>query len=128
MNALIKINSKYSSLDKLQNFLSNTSNYKCQKEYDIWDVRTDAKGQMAQCLTLKKNNMNAIKAFFVDDSAVKIDHIIPNKLMHAYFGKSVKARRNIIEILAGTIKQAVLKGTQENAFKELEQLVLKAAQ
>jgi hypothetical protein len=82
---------------------------------------------MEQCILLKKSGMHAIKAFFVNENTVKINHIIPNKVMHAYFGKSVKARRNILEIIGGTIKQTILKGPQETAFKELEQLVLKAS-
>ena len=51
-----------------------------------------------------------------------MDYIIPNKIMNAYFGKSVKARRNIIEIVAGVITQAVLKGPQQKAFDEMEQI------
>ena len=82
---------------------------------------------MAQCIVLKKSGMHAIKVFFVNENTVKINYIIPNKLMHAYFGKSEKAYRSIIEIVAGKIKQAVLKSSQEKAFKELEAVVYKAA-
>jgi hypothetical protein len=82
---------------------------------------------MEQCIVLKKSGMHAVKAFFVNQNTVKITHIIPNKMMNAYFGKSVKARRNIIEIIAGKIKQVLLKGPQEKAFKELEGEIYKAA-
>ncbi|MBC8753689.1 hypothetical protein H2O64_03350 [Kordia sp. YSTF-M3] len=127
MENLIEIKSNYNSLDKLYLFLDKESNYECSKDYDIWEQRTDANGQMEQCIIIKKSGMHAVKAFFVNNDTVKINYIIPNKMMHAYFGKSVKARRNIIEIIAGIIKQALLKGPQEKAFKELESVIHKAA-
>ena len=127
MENLIEIKNDYNTLDKLYNLLKKDSNFECSKEYDSWEVRTDANGQMAQCIVLKKNGMHAIKVFFVNENTVKINYIIPNKLMHAYFGKSEKAYRSIIEIVAGKIKQAVLKSSQEKAFKELEAVVYKAA-
>jgi hypothetical protein len=127
MENLIEIKSNYNSLDKLYLFLETASNYECSKEYDIWEQRTNANGQMEQCIIIKKSGMHAVKAFFVNNDTVKINHIIPNKMMHAYFGKSVKARRNIIEIIAGIIKQVLLKGPQEKAFKELEDVIHKAA-
>lgn len=126
MENSITINSTYNSLDKLHDALKSQSGYECSKEYDSWDVRTDANGQMEQCLILKKSSMHAVKLYFTNDNTLKVNHIIPSKVMHAYFGKSVKARRNIIEILAGTISQAVLKGPQNKAFEELEQVVKKA--
>ncbi|EDP70561.1 hypothetical protein FBALC1_07378 [Flavobacteriales bacterium ALC-1] len=127
MENLIEIKNDYNSLDKLLTVLNNESVFECSKEYDIWEHRTDANGQMAQCLVLKKSGMHAIKAFFVNDNTVKINYIIPNKVMHAYFGKSVKTHRNIIEIITGTIKQAILAGPQKKAFVELEDVVKKAA-
>lgn len=127
MENLIEINDDYNSLDKLLTVLNKESVFECSKEYDIWEHRIDNNGQMSQCLVLKKSGMHAIKAFFVNDNTVKINYIIPNKVMHAYFGKSVKARRNIIEIIAGLIKEAILAGPQKKAFQELEGVVKKAA-
>lgn len=127
MENLITIKNKYNSLDTLSTFLKAASTFECSKEYDQWEVRTDSNGQMAQCLVLKKSGMHAVKVFFVNENTVKINYIIPNKLMHAYFGKSVKARRNIIEIVTGIIKQAVLAAPQKKAFEELEKIVAKAA-
>lgn len=127
MENLIEIKKDYNSLDKLYNLLKKDSNYQCSKEYDIWEHRLDNNGQMAQCLVLKKSNMHAIKLFFVNEDIVKVNYIIPNKLMHAYFGKSVKARKNIIEILAGVIKQTALAPSQKKAFNELENVVHKVA-
>lgn len=127
MENLITINNTHNSLDKLQTLLNKESTFECSKEYDIWEMRTDANGQMEQCLVLKKSSMHAIKLFFINENTVKINYIIPNKIMHAYFGKSVKARRNIIEIVAGVIKQAILAGPQQKAFDELEIVVKKAS-
>lgn len=64
MENLITINSQYNSLDRLQQFLNTTSSFQCTKEYDTWEQRTDANGQLAQCLVLKKSNMHAVKLFF----------------------------------------------------------------
>lgn len=121
MENLITINNNLNSLDKLQEVLKKESSYECSKEYDIWEMRTDKNGQMAQCIVVKKSNMHAVKLFCINENTVKMSYIIPNKIMQAYFGKSVKARRNIIEIIAGIIKQAVLAGPQQKAFDELEQ-------
>ncbi|MCF6279661.1 MAG: hypothetical protein L3J14_04875 [Flavobacteriaceae bacterium] len=122
MENLITIKNEYNSLDKLHEFLKKDSNYEYSKEYDIWEHRTDANGQMEQCIVVKKSSMHAIKVFFVNDNTVKINYIIPNKMMHAYFGKSVKARRNILEVITGTIKQAVLASSQKKAFEEMEKV------
>ncbi|MDG5492035.1 hypothetical protein [Psychroserpens sp. SPM9] len=127
MENLIEIKSDYNSLDKLYNLLKQESNFECSKTYDSWEVRTDANGQMAQCIVLKKSGMHAIKVFFMNENTVKINHIIPNKMLHAYFGKSEKAYRNVIEIVAGKIKQALLVGSQQKAFEELEKTVIRAA-
>jgi len=127
MENLITIKSEYNTLDKLHEFLKKDSNYEYSKEYDIWEHRIDANGQMEECLVIKKSSMHAIKIFFINENTVKINYIIPNKMMHAYFGKSVKARRNILEIITGLIKGAVLAPSQKKAFEELEQVLLKVA-
>lgn len=127
MENTIKIKNEYNSLDSLQQFLKSNSSFEASKEYDIWEHRIDANGQMEQCIVLKKSNMHAVKAYFATDNTVKINHIIPNKMMQAYFGKSVKARRNILEVITGAITQAVLAGPQKKAFNELEEVVKKAA-
>ena len=125
MENLITIKNKYNTLDKLYEFLKKNSNYECSKDYDIWEQRTDANGQMEQCIVLKKSAMHAVKVFFVNENTVKINHIIPSKVMNAYFGKSVKARRNILEIITGLIKGAVLAPAQKSAFEEIEQVFYK---
>ncbi len=122
MEKLITIKNEYNSLDLLNDFLKKENTFESSKEYDSWDIRTDANGQMEQCLIIKKSAMHGMKVYFQKDNTLKMDYIIPNKLMNAYFGKSVKARRNIIEIVAGVITQAVLKGPQQKAFDEMEQV------
>lgn len=125
MENLITIKNQYNSLDELQNALKRNANYSCTKEYDIWEQRLDNNGQMAQCLVLKKNNMHAVKLFFINENTLKANHIIPNKIMQAYFGKSQKAYQNVIEIITGKIKTAVLEPAQNKAFKEIETEVLR---
>ena len=127
MENLIEIKNDYNSLDKLLDRLEKNTTYQCSKTYDIWEHRTDANGQMAQCIVIKKNNMNAAKVFFVNENTVKVNHIIPNKVMHAYFGKNVKAYRNIIEIAAGAIKNAVLAAPQKKAFEKIEKKLIRLA-
>ena len=127
MENLISINDKYNSLDKLKDFLQSISDYECTKDYDAWEHRVDDKGHMEQCLILKKSNMHAVKLFFVNKNTVKVNHIIPNKVMQAYFGKSVKARQNIIEIITGKIKEVALASSQQKAFEELESVINKAS-
>ena len=127
MENVIKIKSKYNTLDSLKTFIETQTEYECAIEYDIWDGTIDANGQMAQCLVIKKSGMHAVKAIFVNDNALKVSHFIPHKILNAYFGKSVKAYRSILEIAAGAIKNALLKGSQQKAFEELEKLIAKAA-
>ncbi|MBG6130352.1 hypothetical protein IWQ47_001565 [Aquimarina sp. EL_43] len=127
MEKIITVQKQYNSLDTLYDFLKTTSSFECYKNYDNWEVRTDANGQMAQCIVLKKSAMHAVKLYFAEENTIKINHIIPSSIMNAYFGKSVKARRSIIEIIAGKIKETVLAPSQEKAFQELEGVINKAA-
>ncbi|WP_299136378.1 hypothetical protein [uncultured Tenacibaculum sp.] len=126
MEKIVTIKTEYNSLETLHNFLKNASSFECSKEYDKWEVRTDANGQMEQCLVLKKSGMHAVKLYFPRENTVKISYIIPNSFMNAYFGKSVKARRDILEIVTGKIKEVLLAPAQKKAFKELEKVVHKA--
>ena len=127
MEKIITIKNEYNSLDLLHKFLKTESPFESSKEYDKWEYRTDINGQMAKCIVLKKSAMHAVKLYFTEENTIKINHIIPNSLMNAYFGKSVKARRNIIEIIAEKIKQTILVPGQEKAFEELEAVVNKIA-
>lgn len=127
MENLIEIKSEYNSLDTLYAFLKNDPLYEYSKTYDIWELRTDANGQAKQCIVMKKSGMHAIKIFFANEKTVKINYMIPNKIMHMYFAKSVKRHRSILEIVAGVIKQAVLDRPQKKAFSELEQHFIKLA-
>ncbi|MBW1294173.1 hypothetical protein [Aquimarina litoralis] len=125
MEKIITIKNEYNSLDALYKILKTKSTFTCTKEYDTWEVRRDTNGQMAQCIVLKKSSMHAIKLYPMNTNEVKINYIIPNKMMHAYFGKSVKARRDIIEVLTGKIKETLLAPSQKKVFEELQTIVSK---
>lgn len=119
MEQIIKIKSEYNSLDKLQNYIKKESSFETSQDYDSWEHRTDANGQMEKCIVIKKSSMNGVKVFFSKEDTIKVNHIVPSKTMNAYFGKSQKARRNIIEIISGKITQTLLSGGQKKAFEEL---------
>jgi len=127
MEKIIKLKNQFNSLNTLFEFLKKESTFECSKDYDIWDVRTDSNGQMEKCIVIKKSAMHAVKLFFTEGDSVKVNYIIPNKLMNAYFGKSQKMRQNILEIIAEKIKQTILAAPQQKAFEELEKVVQKAA-
>lgn len=127
MENKITVKSEYNSLEKLLDYLIAESSYECTSEYDSWDIRTDANGQMEKCVLVKKSSMHGMKLYFTQDQNLVMSYIIPNKVMNAYFGKSVKARKNILEIVAGVIKNAVLSGSQKKAYSEMESIVLKIA-
>lgn len=119
MEKSIKVKPEYSSLDKLIDFLKSESPFGISKEYDHWDVRTDANGQMEQCVVIKKSNMHGAKAYFENENTLKVDYIIPNKMMNAYFGKSQKSYKNVLEIIAGKVKSIALENSQKKAFEEV---------
>lgn len=118
MDKQIKVKVEFNSLEKILEFLSHSS-YKCSKEYDIWDVRTDLNGQMKQCVVLTKGSMHGMKMYFSEENVLNATYIIPNKIMNAYFGKSQKMYRNIIEIIAGWLKDLLLSSSQKKAFGEM---------
>lgn len=125
MESTIKVQQDYNTLEKIENFVKKESSYNCSIEYDSWDVRTDANGQMEKCVLIKKSGMHGMKIHFTRENEIMMVHLIPGKVMNAYFGRSQKARRNILEIVAGGIKNALLSGGQKKAFKEMEAVLLK---
>ncbi len=127
MEKTIKIKNEYNSLDVLHNFLKTASSFESSKDYDKWEHRTDTTGQMPQCIVLKKSAMHGVKLYFTGENKVKINYIIPNPVLNAYFGKSVKTRRNIIEIVTGKVKEVLLAPAKKKAFEELEAAVHKIA-
>jgi hypothetical protein len=127
MENKITLKSQYNTLDKLMDFLKGESAYESSITYDIWNVRTDANGQMEQCVLIKKSSMQAVKVYFSQENELMMSHVIPNKVMNAYFGKSVKAHRNILEVITGGIKNAMLSGSQKKAFNEIELALKKIA-
>ena len=127
MEKLVSVKPDYASLDKLYEFLKKESSFECSQEYDIWEHRVDTNGQLSKCIIIKRSSMHAVKLYFANENTVIVSYVIPNKIMHAYFGKSVKARRNILEIIVEKIKDLLLASSQQNAFNELERVVQKAA-
>jgi len=127
MEKQITINNEYNSLDAILAYLKKDSSYECAEVYDSWDVRTDPNGQMEKCILIKKSAMHGMKLYFLNTNVLKLTYIIPNKLMNAYFGKSEKRHRGILEIIGGIIKNALLSGSQKKAFNEMEQPILKIA-
>jgi hypothetical protein len=127
MENKITLKSEYNSLEKLNDYLKKESEFDCSIDYDSWDIRTDANGQMEKCILLKKSSMHGMKVYFNKNNELVMSYIIPNKIMNAYFGKSVKARKSILEVVGGIIKNAVLSGSQKTAYQEMELEFLKIA-
>ena len=121
MEKLISVKKEYASLEKIEAFMKKETSFNIKQSYDSWEVHSDENGQLIKCVVIKKSNMHGVKIYFTKENTIKISHIIPNKLMHAYFGKSVKARQDIIEIVTGKIKEVLLAGSQKKAFEEIAQ-------
>lgn len=121
MEQLISVKNEYASLDKIEAFIKKETSFEVKQDYDRWEVRTDENGQMEKCLIIKKSNMHGVKLYFTEENTLKINYIIPNKLMNAYFGKSPKKYQNIIEIITGKIKEMLLASSQKKAFEEIVQ-------
>lgn len=120
MEKQITVKSEYNSLESLFNFLKKEAPYDVSIEYDSWDVRTDATGQMEKCIVIKKSAMHGMKAYLNKENTLHVSYLIPNKLMNAYFGKSQKRYRNVLEIITGKIKDIALAGGQKKAFNEMQ--------
>ncbi|SNR16268.1 hypothetical protein [Tenacibaculum jejuense] len=126
MKKIITIKQEYNSLEKLQSYINEESNYSSNIQYDKWEIRKDNNGNMQKCIMLKKSAMHGLKVYFLDDKTIELSYAIPNVFLHGWFGKSQKAYRGIDEIILGKIKDAVLVGSQKKAFTELEQVFNKA--
>lgn len=127
MEKIIKLKSEFDSLNKVFDQVKNNSPYEATIEYDIWDARTDASGQMDKCILIKKSGMHGIKMHLESNQNLYASYVIPNKVLNAYFGKSQKRYRNIIEILAEKLVSAALAGSQKKAFEEMTQSLNKLA-
>jgi hypothetical protein len=125
MEKEITVNKDYNSLDKVLDFVKKESDYDCSTDYDIWDMRSDVNGQMEKCVLIKKSSMHGMKVYFSNENTLKATYIIPNKVMNAYFGKSQKARKSILEVIGGGIKNVLLAGSQKKAFAEMESVISK---
>ncbi len=119
MEKLVSVKQEYASLDKIEAFVKKESSFGVKQEYDHWEIRTDANGQMEKCLVVKKSNMHGVKLYFMKENMLKINYVIPNKVMNSFFGSNQQKYKSIKDIVAGKIKDAVLSGSQKKAFEEL---------
>lgn len=119
MTSQLKLGANFDSLNKVFDEIKRISPYEASMVYDIWDMRTDSKGQMEKCVLLKKNNMHGVKLHLEDPQTLRLTYVIPNKILNAYFGKSQKRYKNILEILTEKIASVALAGSQKNAFDEI---------
>jgi len=127
MENKITLKNEYNILDKLMDFLKGENSYESSLTYDIWGLRTDANGQMEKCVLVKKSSMHGMKVYFSQENELMMSYVIPNKVMNAYFGKSVKARKSILEVIGGGIKNVMLSGSQKKAFQGMESIFKKIA-
>lgn len=127
MEKEIRIKHDYNSLENILDFIKNESPFEASIEYDHWDIRTDANNQMEKCILVKKNAMHGVKMYLSGENNLKIDYVIPNKIMHAYFGKSQKRYQNVLEIIGNKIKEVALANSQQKAFEEMSQVPNKMA-
>lgn len=127
MEKIIEVKKTYNSLESLQYFLNTATLLDCSIEYDIWEEGRDAHGHMQKCIVIKKSAMNAVKVLFMKDNHVKVNHIVPHKILNVYLGNSKRIHHNILEFVALKIKEAVLAVPQKKAFEELETNISKAA-
>lgn len=125
MEKQITIKSEYNSLEKISDFFKKESPYETSIDYDVWDVRTDANGLMENCVLVKKSAMHGLKLYFTKENVLQVNYLIPNKLMNVYFGDSKRRYRNILQIVTGGIKNAILAGPQKQAFEEISQTLNK---
>lgn len=127
MENKITLKNEYNILDKLMGFLKGENSYESSLTYDIWGLRTDANGQMEKCVLVKKSSMHGMKVYFSQENELMMSYVIPNKVMNAYFGKSVKARKSILEVIGRGIKNVMLSGSQKKAFQGMESIFKKIA-
>ena len=127
MEKKIKLKEEFNSLSKVFDQVKKSSPYEASIEYDSWDLRVDASGQMEKCILLKKSGMHGVKMYIDQQQNLHATYVIPNKVLNAYFGKSQKRYRNVIEILTEKIASAALSGSQKKAFDEMSQSLIKLA-
>ncbi len=127
MERLISVKKDYASLDKIEAFINDETDYQASQEYDNWEMRTDSNGQMEKCVVLKKSNMHGAKLYFTQENTLKVNYLIPNRTMNAFFGPNQQAYKGIREIVTDAIKKVALSGSQKKAFSEIVQVFDKIA-
>ncbi len=119
MEQRIRIKNEYNSLEKIEELVKKESSFEVSQQYDSWEVRQDANGQMEKCLVIKKSNMHGVRLYFVEENVLKLNYVIPSKVMNSFFGENKERRKNILEIIGGVIRSALLASSQKKAFDEI---------
>ena len=127
MEKTLKIKDEFNSLEKLLDYSKNESSYESSLEYDTWEMRTDANGQMEKCLLVKKSSMHGVKVYFTTANTIKISQVIPSKTKNALLGANPNKRKNILELVTSSIKNAIVKNAQKKAFQEVQTVFDKVA-
>ncbi len=104
----IKIKESYDSLDKVLNYLSKESEYKCKKVYNIWEAAIGAKTE--KCILIKKNAFIGLKADFVKKNVLKLKPVVPHNMLIAF-----TVGRGIFP----PIVRAILSGPQNKMLTEV---------
>lgn len=119
LERLISVNNEYASLDKIEQYLKDNTPFEIKQDYDAWDVRTDANGQMEKCVIIKKSGMHGAKVYFSSGNTMRVTFLIPSKMMNAFFGKNQQKYQTIVDIITGKIKDLFLSGSQKKSFEEI---------
>ena len=127
MVKIYTIEPNYCSLEKLKNYLSKHTQYPISITHDKWVVRKDENSQIAKCIMIRKNRLNAILIYFINEEQIYVMHTIPNSLLYAYFGEpksdTTSPSKLIFRIISKLIIRIFLKSKQKAAFHELTKIL-----
>ncbi len=127
MEKVIAVKQEYASLEKLEAFLKKETSFDVSQKYDIWGMRRDENGQMEKCIVLKKSNMHGLRLYFEKENTLKINYIIPNKFMNAFFGKNQQKYKSVKDIIMEKIRKMLLSSSQKSAFNKMVEVFNKIA-
>ena len=119
MYTQITLKQEYQSLDQILKLIQNSSPYEVSIEYDVWDMQTDASGQIAKCILVKKSSMHGLKLELDGKQQLHASYVIPNKALNAILGPNKKRYRNPLEILSSKLLSMAIAGQQKKAFTEM---------
>lgn len=125
MKQTISVKKEYDSLDKIVDFVKKESTFTCSKTYDHWDVRIGHNMQTPECVVIKDKGVHGAKVHFDGENTLRVTHVFPNKIMHAYFGNSSRPLllRRIDEIIIGTIVGWVFHSAKKKSLNKFMQVI-----